>query len=431
MSAVARAWRKLWFEPVPLPRLAALRLILVGYVLFDLVVDPIGNRPLGRVGEPFWNPDELVITRELHLPRTPDELWLPLWGTLLVLALLAFAGLFTRLALWLLAFGYAWWVLMFMAHATVGHGRLPLVISLFALAIAPSGRALSLDAVIARARGARAGEPLPAPEAERDALAGWAVRFIGIALVLIYLSAALAKVRTAGLDWAFDGALDAALVEQGTTLGRFLAESPHLVHLLALSAFVWEATAWAVLLGGRIRDAWVLFGVCFHIGSLGLLEVNFLDYVVVYAAFYRLEDGIAWLGARVRAWSTSRLDKIEVGYDGMCGLCVRAVTFLRDLDWLDRLRPSDATATDGTRLQVFVAHDSEHRHEGFLAYRRIARAVPVLWPMVPLLYLPGVSHLGHRVYDQVAANRGSSCSIEACAVRRVRVGATASSAERR
>ena len=186
------------------------------------------------------------------------------------------------------------------------------------------------------------------------------------------------------------------------------------------------ATAWALLLGGRIRDAWIVFGVGFHVGSIVLLQVDFLDYVVVSAAFYRLEDGVAWLGTRVRAWSSSRLEPIEVQYDGMCGLCVRAVTFLRGLDWLDRLRPSDGTAADGTRAQVFVAQDSEYRHEGFRAYRRIASATPALWPIVPLLYLPGASRLGSRVYEQIAANRGSSCSITAAVRRGSTIGKTSS-----
>jgi predicted DCC family thiol-disulfide oxidoreductase YuxK len=427
VSAAGEVWRRFWFEPVAVRRLAALRLILVGYVLFDLLADPVGNRPLGRVGEPFWNPDALVLTRELHLPRTPDELWTPLWCALLVLASLAFVGLATRLALWLLAVGYAWWVLMFLAHSTIGHGRLPLVVALFALAIGPAGRALALDAVIARVRRARAGARLPEPTDERDELAGWAIRFIGIALVLVYLSAGVAKLRNAGFDWAFDGALDAALVEQGTSLGRFLADYPSLVHILALSAFVWELTAWAVLLGGRLRDAWCLFGVFFHVGSLVLLEVNFLDYVVLYAAFYRLEDGLGWARVRAHGWSASRLAKIEVAYDGMCLLCLRAVTFIRGLDWLDRLRPYDGSGAGGRRLPLFVVHDAVERHEGFLAYRRIARAVPAFWPLLPLLYLPGVSRLGRRVYAQVAANRATSCRIE---TRSLPLGATGGSASR-
>jgi predicted DCC family thiol-disulfide oxidoreductase YuxK len=417
VNILAQRWQRYWFRPVSVRRLAALRFVLLTPVILDLVFDPNGIRAFGeRTSEAFWNPNELVIVRLLDLPRTPTELWMPLWAVLIVCAVLAFVGLYTRIALWILAFGYAWWYIAFFSHGSVGHGRLILVVALFALAIAPSGRAYSLDALIARARRARTGEPLPAPQDESDPLAGWAIRFVGITVVLTYLSAAWTKILTGGLDWPFAGALDAALIEQGTRLGKYFADYPNLVHLLAVGALVLEATAWMLLLGGRARDLWAVSAVMFHLGSLVLLSVNFMDYPFAYAAFYPLEVATAWLGLRARNWSADRHSKVELEYDGMCGLCVRTVTFLGGLDWLGRLRLVDGTSADGTRLQVFTARDADDRHDGFFAYRRIARALPALWPVLPLLYLPGLSHLGQKVYEHVAANRGSSCSITACAI---------------
>jgi hypothetical protein len=146
----------------------------------------------------------------------------------------------------------------------------------------------------------------------RDPLAGWALRFIGVALVIAYMSAAYTKIRAAGFDWGFDGAMDAALLEQGSSLGEFTADYPTIVHLLASSALVWEATAFLLLFGGRARDASVLFGVGFHVGSLLLLEVNFVDYVAAYVVFYRLEDATAVVGCRARSWARLRLDAAEV-----------------------------------------------------------------------------------------------------------------------
>jgi predicted DCC family thiol-disulfide oxidoreductase YuxK len=53
---------------------------------------------------------------------------------------------------------------------------------------------------------------------------------------------------------------------------------------------------------------------------------------------------------------------------------------------------------------------------GFYAFRRLTRLLPPLWPLLPLLILPGVNKAGEAVYAWVARNRtrlpGSVCSIE-------------------
>jgi predicted DCC family thiol-disulfide oxidoreductase YuxK len=52
------------------------------------------------------------------------------------------------------------------------------------------------------------------------------------------------------------------------------------------------------------------------------------------------------------------------------------------------------------------AVDSDGRsYRGFYAFRLIARRIPLLWWMVPLLYLPGVAPIGVRTYALVARNR--------------------------
>jgi hypothetical protein len=413
MSRVAAAWNEFWFTPTSIRRLGVARIVIVAVVVFDLVVDPNGTRGLVGGGESFWRPDEVVLVRALHLPRTPQEIWTLLWLVLVICALLALVGLATRASLCVLLVGYTWWVMSALAYGFVGHGRLMSVIGLFALALGPSGRAVSLDAVIMRVRSARAGEPLPGARDALDPLAGWALRFIGVALVLAYTSAAYAKIRTSGFDWPFDGAMDAALLEQGTWLAHVVDESPTLVHLMALAALVWEATAFVLLIGGRARDASVVFGIGFHVSALVLLEVNFLDYAAAYVVFYRLEDAASYVGDRVQSWAGHHFDAVEVRYDGLCGLCVKAVTFLHGIDWLRLLRPVDGTAPDGSRLEVFEARSNPAEYEGFLAYRRLARAVPLLAPLTPLLYVPGVPQVGERLYQRIAAKRGSSCSITA------------------
>lgn len=63
---------------------------------------------------------------------------------------------------------------------------------------------------------------------------------------------------------------------------------------------------------------------------------------------------------------------------------------------------------DGTRLL-----------SGFAALRWLAWRLPLLWPLAPFLYLPGMATLGQRLYLWVARNRlrlvpchGGVCTVQ-------------------
>ncbi len=52
---------------------------------------------------------------------------------------------------------------------------------------------------------------------------------------------------------------------------------------------------------------------------------------------------------------------------------------------------------------------------GFFAFRRIAREVPLMWPLLPLLYFPGSGLIGPPAYAWVARNRRRfGCESEVC-----------------
>ena len=44
-------------------------------------------------------------------------------------------------------------------------------------------------------------------------------------------------------------------------------------------------------------------------------------------------------------------------------------------------------------------------HKGFYAYRSLAWAVPLAWPLIPLLYVPGVPAIGQGIYRHIAGRR--------------------------
>ena len=105
-------------------------------------------------------------------------------------------------------------------------------------------------------------------------------------------------------------------------------------------------------------------------------------------------------------------------YDGDCALCQKAVSLLKRLDWFGVVRY--ATARDTAALPVtepplaperllqemhLLPAEGGRVYHGFGAFRWLAWRLPLLWPLAPFLYLPGVPRFGQRLYLWVARNR--------------------------
>jgi predicted DCC family thiol-disulfide oxidoreductase YuxK len=110
-------------------------------------------------------------------------------------------------------------------------------------------------------------------------------------------------------------------------------------------------------------------------------------------------------------------DRAIILYDGLCPLCTASVRRLRRLDWRGCLAFADAREAavqeahpdiDPVRALArmhLVPPDGAGVLDGFHAVRWIAGRVPLLWPLWPLLWLPGAARVGVPLYDLVARNR--------------------------
>ena len=117
--------------------------------------------------------------------------------------------------------------------------------------------------------------------------------------------------------------------------------------------------------------------------------------------------------------------RCDVLYDGGCGLCERTAGWLRWADVRKRLTFSDINSEWDRLIQRYPSLDRDAclaaMHvmapdgtitAGFDGFRTLARVVPALWPVWPLLFVPGVPPIGRRVYGYVAQNRSTECTIE-------------------
>lgn len=119
-------------------------------------------------------------------------------------------------------------------------------------------------------------------------------------------------------------------------------------------------------------------------------------------------------------------------YDGHCNFCRAGVVRLRKFDVrgdrLSFLSLHDERVTqrypelshDELMDQMYVIESDGNRHGGSDAVRFLSRRLPLLWPVMPILHLPGTAGLWRWLYAQIAKRRyklaGKSCDNGACSI---------------
>ncbi|MFP4322272.1 MAG: thiol-disulfide oxidoreductase DCC family protein [Anaerolineales bacterium] len=122
-------------------------------------------------------------------------------------------------------------------------------------------------------------------------------------------------------------------------------------------------------------------------------------------------------------------------YDGLCILCTQTQNAVRYLDWLNRVERIDAwdhetvqerfpEVVGGNLLgEIYVRTRANEWKVGFFGMRYIAGQLPLLWPIVPIMYLPGMNRLGPAIYRWIAKRRyaintffGNDCADGTCKI---------------
>lgn len=420
---MTNAWARYWFFPESLTRLAVCRLLAFGLMIADLVY--LSPNTFTRSADPmFWEP--VLLLRVLHRllgigPPLPDVL-AAIHIVTVVFAVGAFIGYRTRfcavasavLYLYLIAVSFSWFLKVHHTHAVF-------VLLLLALSVSPCGRALSVDALLARMRSAAERmEFRPEWEPETSPFARWPLRFIGIMIALAYFSAGFAKMKIGGIEWINGESLAYWLLQDADiyamSLPATMAQHPALLQALSIMVVALQLSFPVILIAPRLVWVYLPAGLGFHMGTFVLMNTHFIWMWWNYMVF------IDWdaVGRRLRTWFGigRRPLAVDIVYDGACPLCIRSMTLLAYLDWFRRLgyrdlmhwaevaRDYPALDPDACIKEMHVVDRVTGRiYRGYFGFRRIAWEVPLLWPLLLFVYIPGVSFVGFRVYGLIAANR--------------------------
>jgi predicted DCC family thiol-disulfide oxidoreductase YuxK len=295
-----------------------------------------------------------------------------------------------------------------------------LVFAMAILALSRAGDGWSLDALLRAAR--RPSQPPVAPGGEYT----WPLRMNWLVMSLIFFAAGVEKLRHSGLSWVTSNALAGLLLRSSDPLARpagppwtdwgvWIAGVPWLSMSMGAISLALELSFPLALFSRTAR--WIVpagvFGV--QMGIFLLMGPNFDSFLICYLFWVPWER----MGEVIRRRAfIPPARRHAFLYDGSCGLCQRTVAVLRRLDLFGRIEFLDALA-DWPR--VHAAYPSLAQEDclrtmhvvtrggrvatGFDAYRAIVWSLPLLWPVAPILYVPGVPAVGRRVYARVAAGR--------------------------
>jgi predicted DCC family thiol-disulfide oxidoreductase YuxK len=190
----------------------------------------------------------------------------------------------------------------------------------------------------------------------------------------------------------------------------------------ALTYFsVWyEVLFTPLVLWRRTRNMTLWAGILFHLGIYSMIEVGWFSFYTI--AMYGAWIPDRWwqrrfVGRSVAGGAPSPANAYRVYYDTICPICQRSRRTLERLDWRRRLdfrdihdratmeREVPGVSYRRALREMIVVAPSGKVTGGFDAFRTLAWAIPLWWPLLPLLYVPGVPFLGRRIYRWVARNR--------------------------
>lgn len=286
-------WESYWFRPGLLFNLAVVRILLVLFKLRSVLRPDYLEDALALTQAPDFQYRPLPVLKIFlallgNIESPGAELLTVIYWITAVAGVLALLGLFTNPSLLVFSLGSLFFQGYKYSFGDFHHTEALMLIGLLLIALAPSGRVLSLDELISRRRGGnrsrfdhwlRASSPY----------AAWPLLAIQWLLSLAYFSSALSKVAKAGLDWMNGYTLQYYMVRDGlrwgSDLGVFLGQFHTPAVILSWLTVIFEATFFLVLIFPRLVKIYIPAGIAFHMGVYLTMLAPFFSFMMLYSVF--------------------------------------------------------------------------------------------------------------------------------------------------
>jgi hypothetical protein len=289
-DALLARWDKFWFTRVPLLRLAAFRVAVAWLCLYDaFLYDPSELVAGGDPAEPTWHPLLAFQLLGVGPPAAATTAVLVVAYRIAVLAVLV--GFRTRTACLMLAVIAFWQGGVFYSLTKVRHDRVALCFATFALAAAPCGARLSIDAWRRHRSGRSA--PIESP------MAGWPIRLTQATIVIGYCGAGLSKLVTPG--WINGYTLQGIILGHRGAYAEVVAADVSVCWLLSIVIVLIEAASPLCLWWPRSAWFFVPALTAFHFGTWATMDTGpYMTLWFLMIAFVPLDQAWGWLRGALR-----------------------------------------------------------------------------------------------------------------------------------
>lgn len=442
--AVGRGWDAFFFTPADPTSLGLLRVGVGALLFWSMLVYGLDLHAF--FGSNGWADLEVVRYFNYKAPNlgyegrhpyawsfwclVPDSLLWPVWGLCMVVLALYTVGLWSRVTAIL-----AWAIIVSTVRrvpvSLFGFDQMTSTWALYLAVCGASGQAVSLDRFLARWRQARGlvsrrrqdgrwvlppGAPAPTVSANLG------LRLIQLHLVLIYGMAGFAKLQ--GPVWWNGTAIWGTIAAGEFRLFdlTWLAAYPLVLNVMTHGGLLFELLYPFLIWNRWTRPVLLAFAVALHIGiglTLGLAEFG-LAMLLGNVAFV---SG-PWLRSLVTGLSQP---SGRVLYDGACPRCRASMALIGAADPDHVIEPVDLTAVNVASVHPSLTKEAclQAMHlvradgrvlVGYDAVVALGRWCPLFFPLALVGSIPGVTGIGRRAYNRIAASRprDEPCTDETC-----------------
>ena len=286
------AWERFWYPQWSLRRLALFRLAVAWICLYDaFLYDPRHLVANSERVEATWHP---IVAFDLLGITVPDQAIVAALATAYQWAVLGMLlGFRTRTMCLLVALLSFWQGGLFYSLTKVRHDRVVLCFATFALACAPAGAELSLDAFWRRVRGR------VAPDMT---WAAWPIVLTQVTLAIGYYAAGLSKLLQPG--WMNGYTLQGIILGHRGRFADAAAADVLLCQALSVVTVAAELLTPLCLWWPRLLWAFLPLLIGFHLGTWATMDTGpYLTLWYLWIAFVPLDRLPAWAAAE---WSRRR-----------------------------------------------------------------------------------------------------------------------------
>lgn len=276
-------WNAYWFPESSTLYLALARIIVAAAQVFWLDPDLDKHLNLLKKNSAFIDTQLFIRAIATVFPRDvffTAANFTALYWIMAVAGVLAIVGLFTRTSLFTLALGLAIFTTHEYSYGDRHHTEAIFCIFMMALAFAPSGDRLSLDALLRRRRAGGA-----AQESGRSEMAMWPLRFTHVLMSMTYFSTGMSKLIAGGLMWMNGYTLQrytfGDAYNRGFPFGIWLGQQHTLAILLSVFTILFEVFYFVSLIFPRLAPYIFLNAILFHIGLYAAAGHDFFQHIVL------------------------------------------------------------------------------------------------------------------------------------------------------